>query len=175
MMNAKEHKVLLSLGSNQGDRRACLLEAIERIDAEIAPLFALSSIYETTSWAYDDHDYLNMTLCILSSLDSTDLMNQLLALEKDMGRIRTEGEGYRARPIDIDILLVEDVICDTELLTVPHPRMHQRRFVLEPLVEIAPDWIHEKMERSISELLEQCDDNTAVKFYEKISLHSHRG
>jgi 7,8-dihydro-6-hydroxymethylpterin-pyrophosphokinase len=99
------------------------------------------------------------------------MMDALLQIELELGRKRTEIENYQARTIDLDIVLIEGVVIDHPKLQVPHPRMNLRKFVLQPLTDIAPDWIHETERISVSDLLLKCEDEADLKYYGKISLH----
>ena len=101
-----------------------------------------------------------------------DLMSALLEIELKLGRKRSDSKCYKARTIDLDILLIEDVVIHHPKLDVPHPRMNLRRFVLQPLADIAPDWVHEVEGVSVSDLLLKCEDQIDVNLYGKIPLHS---
>lgn len=166
------HKVLISLGSNLGDRELNITKAISHIQDQLGDVIAISELYETASWGYDDHSYLNNAICLITKWAPLDLMNALLEIELKLGRKRSESKHYQARTIDIDILLIEGVVIDHPKLNVPHPRMNFRRFVLQPLTDIAPDWVHEIEGVSVSDLLLKCEDQIDVNSYGKIPLHS---
>ena len=166
------HKVLISLGSNLGDRALNIEKAITLIQDQLGDVIAISELYETASWGYDDHSYLNNTICLITKWLPLDLMNALLEIELKLGRKRSDSKHYQARTIDIDILLIEGVVMDHPKLNVPHPRMNLRRFVLQPLADIAPDWVHEVEGISVSDLLLKCEDQIDVNLYGKILLHS---
>lgn len=141
----------LSLGSNVGDRKGYLLQAIGRL-REHGLYCALSSFYETEPVEVTDQGwFLNCAVGLDSSETPAQLLADILSIEKAMGRERIQKKGPRT--IDIDILLCGDVIVDTPDLTIPHPAMAQRRFVLEPLAEIAPEARHPVLKRTIRELL----------------------
>ena len=156
------HKlVYLSLGSNVGDRAANLNAAIARLGA-FGEVVAVSSFYETEPVEFAAQPwFLNCAV----KLDTEKMPKQLLAaildLEQKMGRRRVQKGGPRS--IDIDILLFGNSIVDTQGLTVPHPAMHQRRFVLEPLAEIAPDIRHPVFKRTIRELRDSLRPGQAVR------------
>lgn len=159
--------VYLALGANEGDRKKFLQDAVVLIQKHIGLVGKESSVYETASWGYEDADYLNMVLFVETSLTAKDLLKACLAIEKRMGRKRQgEQESYTARCIDVDILYYDNFICEEENLSLPHPRLHQRRFVLEPLVEIAPTYVHPYLKKTHRELLEICGDQLHVKHYE---------
>jgi deoxyguanosine kinase len=166
------HKVLISLGSNLGDRALNIEKAITLIQDQLGDVIAISKLYETASWGYDDHSYLNNVICLVTKLTPLDLMSALLEIELKLGRKRSDSKHYQARTIDIDILLIEGVVIDHPKLDVPHPRMNLRRFVLQPLADIAPDWVHEVECVSVSDLLLKCEDQIDVNLYGKIPLHS---
>ncbi len=146
----------LGLGSNLGDRLASLAEAVDHLcrheSVEIDLESGLSSIYKTSPVGVMDHqqDYYNAVVQIETSLKPTELLNTCMQIEIQMGRMRNERNGSRV--IDVDLLMVEDVVMDTESLTLPHPRMHERLFVLTPLREIAADAIHHPTGKSIQML-----------------------
>jgi 2-amino-4-hydroxy-6-hydroxymethyldihydropteridine diphosphokinase len=147
------HLVYLSLGSNIGDREAHLREAIRRLESA-GKLRAVSSIYETEPVEFTDQpQFLNCAVALETSSTPGQLMLQLLAIEKAMGRQRIQKKGPRT--IDLDILLFGDEVVDTPGLTIPHPAMQHRRFVLEPLAEIAPEAIHPVLKKTVKQLLEE--------------------
>lgn len=145
--------VYLSLGSNLGDRGEHLREAIEQI-GQISRVTNVSSIYETTAVEFTDQpQFLNCAVGVETSVKPAEFMQQVLEIEKTMGRQRIQSKGPRI--IDIDILLFGDTVVDTPDLKIPHPAMHKRRFVLEPLTEIAPEAQHPRLKKTIQELLAQ--------------------
>ncbi|MBP5682031.1 MAG: 2-amino-4-hydroxy-6-hydroxymethyldihydropteridine diphosphokinase [Bacteroidales bacterium] len=151
------HTTYLSLGSNLGDRADNLRRAIEQIDASVGTVTMQSPIYETQSWGYSDEDYLNQTIEVETALPPLQLLQTVNSIESQMGRIRS-GNGYEARPIDIDILFYDNEILDTPQLVIPHPKIALRRFVLQPTADIAPDFVHPTIGKTIRQLLEECED-----------------
>lgn len=147
-----EKTVYLSLGSNLGDREAHLRTAIEKL-ADLGQVAAVSSIYETEPVEFTAQPwFLNCALALRTHLMPKLFLAKALAIEQQMGRRRTQPKGPRT--IDIDILLFGNSVISTPQLDVPHPAMHQRRFVLEPLAEIAPDVRHPVFKLSMREMLQ---------------------
>ena len=165
-----EYKVLISLGSNKGVREKNIEKAIVLIQKDLGEILAVSSLYETPSWGYDDNPYLNNAICLVTELSPLEMINTLLKIELQLGRKRTEILNYQARTIDLDIVLIEGVVIDHPKIQVPHPRMNLRKFVLQPLTDIAPDWIHETELIRVSDLLSKCEDESEIKYYGKILL-----
>lgn len=160
------NKVTLLIGGNQGDRRALMEEATEQIRERIGSVVALSGVYETEPWGeFEDNPqaFLNRGLVVETTLSPWQVLRTALAIEKDLGRQRSHlspltshpsPRKYHSRPMDIDLIFYDDLVVDTPELTLPHPRMHLRRFVLEPLAEIIPDYRHPVMGKTIQQL---CD------------------
>jgi 2-amino-4-hydroxy-6-hydroxymethyldihydropteridine diphosphokinase len=147
-----ETTAYLSLGSNVGKRKANLRSAIEKL-GELGKIAAVSSFYETEPMEFTAQPwFLNCAVEIRTELTSQDLLIRILAIEQQMGRHRRRSKG--PRNIDIDILLFGDSVIDTPQLQIPHPAMHERRFVLEPLTEIAPDVKHSLLKKTARELLQ---------------------
>lgn len=163
-MGTNEMKsVFLGLGSNLGDREGNLRNAVEKLGEYAGKIVKASSVYETEPWGFSSDDkFLNMVLELETSLNPSGLLERLLMIESMMGRLR-EGKQYSSRNIDIDILFFGDLGCYTKALEIPHPKLHERKFVLVPLAEIAPDMIHPVMKKDIMTLLKECQDNGKVK------------
>lgn len=151
----------LSLGSNVGDRQNNLREAIRRL-AGLGRVVSISSFYETEPVEFTDQAwFLNCAVALETAAEPAQLMQKLLAIELEMGRQRIQKKGPRS--IDIDILLFGDVVMDTPDLLIPHPAMAKRRFVLAPLVEIAPDVRHPLLKKTVRELLEELPAGQTVR------------
>jgi len=154
--------VYLGIGTNLGDRERNLREAIQKIGEHIGIVSESSSIYETAPWGFDaENDFLNMVICVETNLIPTELLKKINLIESAMGRERTQ-DRYSSRVIDIDILLYDDLIMYETGLKIPHRLMHERKFVLVPLCELAPDMIHPVLGKSMRVLLEECRDRSRV-------------
>jgi len=153
--------VYLSLGSNVGDRDTQLRDAQARLGA-LGRVAAVSSVYETEPVEFTEQAwFLNCVLALETILTPQQLMSAILRIEQEMGRRRTQNKGPRS--IDIDILLFGNEIIELKDLTIPHPAMHQRRFVLGPLAEIAPEVIHPILKMTIRELLDALPPGQAIR------------
>ncbi|MGC2743271.1 MAG: 2-amino-4-hydroxy-6-hydroxymethyldihydropteridine diphosphokinase [Candidatus Angelobacter sp.] len=154
--------VYLSLGSNLGDRQKYLGEAISRL-GELSVIRQVSAFYETQPVEVQGEQpwFLNCAVAMETELKPLDFLRRMLAVEQSMGRVRTQPKG--ARTIDIDIVFFGDDVLDTPELTVPHPAMHQRRFVLVPLTEIAPAFIHPVLKRTVRELLDSLPADSGLE------------
>jgi 2-amino-4-hydroxy-6-hydroxymethyldihydropteridine diphosphokinase len=147
----------IALGSNLaspfGDRDANLRAAVERVGS-LGRVLAVSSFYATAPVGYTDQpDFLNAALLLETDLGPLELLHALLAIERTMGRDRTSAPAKGPRIVDLDLLLLDDVVLATPELTLPHPAMAERRFVLEPLAEIAPTMVHPLGGHTIAEML----------------------
>jgi 2-amino-4-hydroxy-6-hydroxymethyldihydropteridine diphosphokinase len=150
----------LSLGSNVGDRESHLHDAMARIGAT-GRIVAVSSLYETEPVEFTQQPwFLNCAIALETSQSPPELMAAILRIEEEMGRRRVQKKGPRS--IDIDILLFDSAVMDSGELRLPHPAMQQRRFVLEPLAEIAPDVVHPVLKKTIRELRDALPAGQAV-------------
>lgn len=147
-------KVYLGLGTNLGDKEANLHAAVEKINERIGEVTSLSAFYVTAPWGFSsENSFLNAACCVESNLSPLDLLKETQAIERELGRMKKSVAGnYSDRLIDIDLLLYGDLILHTPELEIPHPLMTERRFVMEPLVEIAPDVVHPVLGKRLGEL-----------------------
>lgn len=156
----------LCLGGNMGNREVALKTAISTINNLAGKVVSESTIYETEAWGVTNQQaYLNQCIGIETKLTSNELINKLLSIEKELGRVRNLYHTYEPRTIDIDILFFNNDIINTENLIAPHPRLHLRKFVLVPLAEIASEFIHPVLNKTISVLLKECPDESEVKLF----------
>jgi 2-amino-4-hydroxy-6-hydroxymethyldihydropteridine diphosphokinase len=158
--------VFLGLGGNLGNIQANLQQALILLQKVVGDLVAQSSIYQTKAWGRTEQpDFLNQVLCFKTQLSANELLTSIQEIETLLGRKREEHWG--ARTMDIDILFYGQECIHTPDLSVPHPYITQRRFVLVPLVEIAADWLHPQTQKTMLELLCECDDNLEVNYLAK--------
>ena len=157
-----KHTVYIALGTNLGDRLANLHAAIESMPPEIHVL-AESHVYETPPWGYEDQPaFLNMVLKTETDLEPEALLKYLKQLEVELGRKQNFRWGPRL--IDLDILFYDDLVLDSPSLVIPHMRLHERAFVLVPLMDIAPELIHPVFKRNVRELLAKVDTQGIARF-----------
>jgi len=157
--------VFLGIGTNLGDRERNLEQAVAKIEEFIGRILISSSTYETEPWGFKANDeFLNLVVKVETELTPSGLLGRILMVESLLGRVRGH-KRYSSRMIDIDILFYEDMIIDEESLKIPHPLLHERKFVLVPLCEIATELIHPVLKKSVADLLEICKDKSEVKKY----------
>jgi 2-amino-4-hydroxy-6-hydroxymethyldihydropteridine diphosphokinase len=155
-------KVYLLLGSNIEPRFIFIQKAISLLENEIGSILATSSLYETAAWGKEDQaDFLNQALCVETNLSPVNLLHCIKKIEMQIGR-KQRGV-WSEREIDIDILLLENIVFSSATLTIPHPRLHERNFAIQPLLEIAPDAHHPVFQKSIAEIALSCNDLKPVK------------
>jgi len=160
------NKYHISIGSNIGDRLQNLQNAIDLIHLEISIISSISPIYKTKAVGFNGDDFYNICISFFSNDDPNNLLQSLLNIEGKLGRTRNNKNVYESRTIDLDIILIEDQIINNNLLTVPHPSMHLREFVLAPLNDIDPNINHPILNKNSNELLKSCESGDVEKLRE---------
>jgi 2-amino-4-hydroxy-6-hydroxymethyldihydropteridine diphosphokinase len=150
------------LGGNRGNRTEILATAIGLVTSQIGQKIAISGLYESESWGFKSEPFVNQVIAIKTMLSPTEVLKISQQIENQLGRTRTN-TGYEARTIDIDLLYYDSLVINTPDLTIPHPRITQRRFVLLPLAEIAADLKDPVTGLTVSEMLRICPDTLEVK------------
>lgn len=145
--------VYLGLGSNIGDKKNNTITAVARLAERVGAISALSSLYETAPWGFESaNTFINAAVIMETSLSPDELLHITQQIESEMGRTQKSNGAYHDRIIDIDILMYDQLVIQTPKLTLPHPLMQERLFVLEPLAEIAPETIHPVLNKTFGEL-----------------------
>ncbi|KRD08109.1 7,8-dihydro-6-hydroxymethylpterin-pyrophosphokinase [Flavobacterium sp. Root901] len=155
-----QHQVVLSIGSNQGNRLENIKSCIDLIHQEVGTVIRVSKLYETPAWGFESDAFYNCALLLHTASSAQKILNQVLKVEKQLGRIRSNQEGYQSRIIDVDVIVFDDEIIDTEKLHIPHPLMQNRNFVLLPLQDLKLDWKHPVFHKSVSELIAISPDDS---------------
>lgn len=154
--------VFLGLGSNLGDRRAFIQKAVWLVCERIGTVSALSSMYESKPWGFvSDNDFVNAVMSVETSLAPAEVLERIKEIESALGRVKKKSDGYEDRTVDIDILFYDDEVISLPRLVVPHPKMLLRRFVMEPLAEIAPDFVHPVEGKTVAALLREMPRDAA--------------
>lgn len=152
-------------GSNMGDKDALFAQACLLINNRCGRVVQVSAAYESEPWGFKAEEwFLNRVIVVETEKSPEELLQQLLDIERELGRIRhPEIQGYTSRTADLDLLYFGQRVINTDTLTVPHPRLHLRRFALVPMCEVAPEWVHPIFGRTQQELLQQCPDECVVR------------
>ena len=152
----------LSLGSNLGDRQINIQSALNQIDKRAGNIISISKLYENPSFGFEGDMFYNCCIGLKTILSPIELLNEILLIEKEGGRIRKMEEGYLSRTIDIDILFYENQTINSDELKIPHPKLHERNFVIKPLLDIAKGKIHPFFKKSILEIGDELKDFSQV-------------
>lgn len=157
------HNVYFSLGSNMGNRFENLQNAVGALFENVGSIVKISSIYETPAMGFEGEPFLNCAVWMQTELMPTKILQKILEIEKSLGRKRNATKNYASRPIDIDIIFIDDVVLNSEKLTVPHPEMEKRKFVLQPLAELNSQIIHPISQKNIIKLLSETTDESVLQ------------
>ena len=155
-------EVCILLGGNLGDKSKIFEETRKQIGKKIGSITKLSSVYITEPWGFDSELFWNQAIIVSTTLNPHQILHETQAIERDMGRIKN-AQHYEARVMDIDLLFYDDLQLNTTDLTLPHPKMEERKFVLVPLNEIAPEKRHPVSGRKVKEMLLRCKDRLKVE------------
>ena len=164
----KQHQVILSLGSNQGNRLENIERCIQQIQNEIGTVIRVSKLYETPAWGFESEKFYNCALVMHTAKAANQILEEVLALETKLGRVRTETEGYQSRIIDIDVIAFDEEIIDSEKLKVPHPEMQNRLFVLVPMRDLNLDWRHPILQKYLHELVVLSEDRSNCRLVKSL-------
>jgi 2-amino-4-hydroxy-6-hydroxymethyldihydropteridine diphosphokinase len=157
------YQVFLGVGGNIGNKLLNFQKVQKLVEKEVGNIIAMSSVYETPPWGFlADEDFWNQVLHVETQLEPDELLASVFEIEKLFGRKR-DTEYYESREMDIDILYFDNLILSSDKLTVPHPHIPKRMFVLVPLAEIAPSFVHPVLQITNRQLLEQCGDELSIK------------
>ncbi len=162
----EEQSIIVALGSNLGNRFSILENAKSQIEDRIGEITLESSWYCSEPIGFDSNEeFLNGCIQVITKLSPEETLKELMLIESELGRVRSNIQGYESRPIDLDIILFGELIIHSETLEIPHPRYHQRKFVLEPLTEIQPSLIDPICKLTMSQLLKNCVDKSFLSIY----------
>ncbi len=166
----KQHQVILSIGSNQGNRYENIVLCIDNLHKEIGTVVRVSKLYETPSWGFESEKFYNCAVILNTYKSAHKILEEFILLEEALGRVREDGDGYQARPIDIDVIAFDEDIIATEKLQVPHPEMQNRLFVLLPMQDLQLDWRHPILQKYLHELLLLSEDKSNCKLVDNLIL-----
>lgn len=158
-----QNQAYISLGSNKGDAFKNLQFAIDAIHLKIGYVKLISRVYKTKAWGFEADDFNNACILVETHLGAKKLLKSLLEIERNMGRQRSNTVGYESRIIDLDILFFNDEVIALPNLTIPHPKLHQRKFVLVPIMDLGAQIYHPVLEKNVAALIDECEDNLEVE------------
>lgn len=170
----QQHQVILSIGSNQGDRLPHITSAIDAIHRQVGTVAKVSRLYETPSWGFESDAFYNCALLLHTTKSAQEILSKVLEIEQQLGRVRSSENGYQARIIDIDLIAFDEAIIRSENLEVPHPQMQQRLFVLLPMRDLELDWRHPILQKYLPELLLASEDKSNCKVVGKLEAPLHK-
>ncbi len=157
------HHAVLILGGNTGDVTNTFKNCLIRFRELGYELFGISSVYTSNAWGFEsDNLFYNQVVVVETKNNPQQVLTDCLSIENKLGRTRTAATTYSDRDIDIDILFFDQEIIEEDHLFIPHPRLHLRKFCLVPLVEIMPDFVHPKLDKTMRTLLTECEDESKI-------------
>lgn len=157
------NSVYIALGSNKGHKFEYLQGAVDAIYKDIGAIKRISKVYKTPAIGFEGDDFFNACLLVETAMKPKTVLKTVLNIEKQLGRTRSKKEGYQSREIDLDVLFYNNETIEAKTLIVPHPQLHKRKFVLQPLHDIAADFLHSVLDKTISELLIECKDVSVLE------------
>lgn len=163
-----QHQVVLSIGSNQGNRLENIENSIHLIHQKVGTVIQVSRLYETPPWGFESDVFYNCALLLHTHSSAQKILNQVLKVEKQLGRIRSNQQGYQSRIIDIDLIIFDDEIIDSEKLRIPHPLMQNRNFVLLPMQDLKLNWKHPVFQKTIPELIAITPDESVCTIVQNL-------
>lgn len=158
-----QNLIHISLGGNIGDRLKLLQKAMNEIYNKIGDVVSFSGVYQTPSWGFDSNDFYNACISVKTWMSGAEVLNELLQIENSLGRSRVDKSGYEARIIDLDIIFSSEGVIQTEDLKVPHPYLQDRKFVLQPLSDIAAEVVHPVLNKKVAQLLLETKDDSQIQ------------
>lgn len=165
-----KNSVILSIGTNKGDKLANIKSCFEMIQLEIGDVVSVSNLYLSPSWGFESDDFYNCALLLHTDKTAEKVLEGLQEIEKRLGRTEKIGEGYEARIIDIDIVDFNGESISVHNLTIPHPQLHKRLFVLLPLKDVSSNYMHPIFQKNIDKLLQECEDKGSCESISELQL-----
>ena len=152
-------RLIILLGGNQGNITETFRRVVTKLNDKLGSVTEISGYYESEPWGFEsEQNFINQVVEIDCSISATEVIKATQSIEREFGREKKSGKGYTSRPIDIDILFFDNLIVDSPELTIPHPRLHKRRFTLLPLAEKWADFVHPVKNKTVLQLLDECSD-----------------
>ena len=165
-----QHQVILSLGSNLGNRLQNIETAVDFIHSEVGTIVKVSKLYETPAWGFESEAFYNCALVLHTHSTAETVLQKVLAIEEKMGRVRLAIEGYQSRSIDIDVIAFDESIIDSKDLQVPHPFMQERLFVLLPMRDLNLDWRHPILQKYLPDILKASEDKSQCRLLQSLAF-----
>lgn len=165
-----QNRVILSIGTNQGNKLENIKSCFQMIQLEIGDVVSVSNLYLSPSWGFESDDFYNCALILHTDKTAEMVLEGLQYIEKNLGRTEKKREGYEARTIDIDIVDFNGELISIHNLTIPHPQLHKRLFVLLPLKDVSADYVHPIFQKNIEQLLQECEDKGSCESISELEL-----